>query len=166
MRLLRTFPAFTSDNKSRIGKQQCRRRIGLPRREQSAGVIEMQMRQHYGVDVFVREAGFGKRGEQHMVLFNNTVAFFQARFKKCANAGLKQHSLVTALTQSGGEQRAAGELQAVLVIGREPARPHQARGVAEHRAAVELLRIAENGPELDHHFTLKHTNGLRQQSRK
>jgi hypothetical protein len=49
--------------------------------------------------------------------------------------------------QRRGEQRATRQRDAVLVVRRRPLGPHGAGRVAEHRATVELLAVAEDGPE-------------------
>src|SRR5690606_1723799 len=56
-------------------------------------------------------------------------------------------TLFRSACQRRGQQRAAGQVDAVFRVHRGPAFPHRARRVAEHRAAIELLRIAQDRPE-------------------
>jgi len=107
-------------------------------------MIEVQVRQHHHVHVFVLEAGGMQRFEQHVAIFDDPVALAQLRFEERADAGLEQHRLAV---ERGREQCAARERDAVLRIRRGPARPQGARRVAEHRATIELLRVAEDRPE-------------------
>ena len=105
------------------------------------------MREHDRIDVLMTKAGLGQRIEQHMFVFDDTVAFFQFRFEERADTGLEQHGLAIEIVD---QQGAAGQRDAVLLVGRDPIRPHGAWHVAKHGAAVETLGITENGPEFHH----------------
>ena len=70
---------------------------------------------------------------------------------RTCDAGADKFVELTALEQAAllHQQAATGQRHAVGRIRRQPAGPHRARRVAEHRAAVELLRVAEYRPELN-----------------
>src|SRR5690606_25023858 len=145
VRVARALPAGGADHVGRVREQQPRRFALLPRRQQSAGVVEVQVREHHHVDVLVAEARLAQRFEQHVPVFLYAVALAQLRLEERADAGLEQHRLPG---QRRRQQRAARQLDPVELVRRRPAFPQRARRVAEHRAAVELLRVAEDGPEL------------------
>src|SRR5262249_11834268 len=95
--------------------------------------------------VAVIESGGKQRIEQHMARLDHPVAFAQFRLEECADAGLEQHGLAVEIID---QQRAAGERDAVLPVRRDPFFPHRFRHVAEHSAAIEALRVADDRPEL------------------
>ncbi|MNW09258.1 hypothetical protein D3C71_2062150 [compost metagenome] len=66
----------------------------------------------------------------------HAIAVAQPRLEECADPGLEQHRLAG---QRAGQQRAAGQFDAVELIGHRPFLPHRARCVAEHRTTIELL---------------------------
>ena len=144
VRLQRTLPMLGADDESRVREQQLRRTSFLPRCQQAAGVVEVEMAEHHHVDVLVREAGRAQRIQQHVAVFLHAEACAQLRLEERADAGLEQHRLAVERLR---QQRAAGQLDAVLRIGRRPFFPHGARRVAEHRAAIEFLGIAQQRPE-------------------
>ena len=141
----RALPACHADEIGRIRKQQARRLTFFPSREQTAGVVEMQVRDDDGIDVLVRKAGGAQRIEEYVMTFDDAVALPQTRFEERADAGLEQDGLAIEVVD---EQRAAGERDAVVRVGRDPFLPDRLRRVAEHRAAIELLRVAEDRPQL------------------
>ena len=107
----------------------------------------MQVRQHDDIDVFLAEPGGTQRIEQYMLRFLHAVAFAQLRLEKRTDAGFEQHALAV---QAIGQQRTASERNTVFGVGPDPFFPHAFGDVAEHGAAIEFLRIAEDGPQL--HF--------------
>ena len=48
--------------------QQPQRRVFLPRRQQTADVVEMQVRQHHHVDALVGQPDRSQRIEQHVAI--------------------------------------------------------------------------------------------------
>ena len=144
MRMQGALPVFGTDHVGRIREQQRGRLAFLPGREQAAGMVEVQVRKHDHVDVGVREAGRRERIEQHMVRFDHAIAFAQLRLEEGTDAGLEQHGLAG---QALDQQGAAGQRNRVGFIGRNPLLPDRLRRIAEHGAAVEALRIADDRPE-------------------
>jgi len=65
------------------------------------------------------------------------------RLEERADAGLEQHRLAA---ERAGQQRPAGQLDAVQVIGRCPFFPYGLGCVAEHRTTVQLLAVATDRP--------------------
>ena len=63
-------------NRSSVGS------AGSKRREQPAGVIEVQMAQHDDVDVLVRDAARRERAQQHVLALENAVARAQLRTRR------------------------------------------------------------------------------------
>ena len=144
MRRARARPGGLADDVARARKQELRRARLVERAEQTAGVIEMQVAQHDGVDVLVADAARRERAQQHVLALEHAVTRAQLRLEERADARLEQHRPAVQILD---EQAAARELEAVLAVGHEPLRPQIARHVAEHRAAVEALAIAFNRPE-------------------
>ena len=112
--------------------------------EEAAGMVEVQVRQHDDVDLLVAETGRLQVRQQHVIGFDHAKALPQLRLEEGTDAGFEQHRLAV---ERAGQQRAASELDAVAFVRRRPLLPHRPRRVAEHRATVELLRVAEDGPE-------------------
>ena len=139
MRFTRAPPVAGADHEGCIREQQPRRCALLPRREQPPGMVEVQVREHHHVDVLVLEAGRVQRLQQHVARLLHAVALAQGGFEERADPGFEQHRLAV---QRRGQQGAAGKVDAVVGVDLGPAFPHRLRRVAEHRAAVELLRIA------------------------
>ena len=79
MRVTRAFPRASVCDVARARKTQSERPTGGECAEQTAGAIEMQMAQDNRVDVFVRSAALPKRAQQHMLVFDDAVAFAQLR---------------------------------------------------------------------------------------
>ena len=127
-----------ADDEARLREQQLGLGAGLPGREQPTRVVEVQVGQDHDVDVLVAEADAGEGVEQHVPLLEHPEALAQARLEEGADAGLEEHAPGPVLH----EERAAGERDAVLLVGGDPAGPERPRGVAEHRAAVEALAVA------------------------
>ena len=101
-------------------------------------MIEVQMTQDHDVDAVVRHPAFLERVEQDVPRLHDAVACLEFRLEKGADTRLEQYALAVKIID---EHRAAGELDAVALVGRDPLRPHRARRVAEHRTAVEPLAI-------------------------
>src|SRR3546814_7175457 len=93
MRMPRALPLFGADEEGRVREQQLRRTPLRPRRQQAAGMVEVQVREHHHVDVLVPEAGRAQRVEQDVAILLHAVAFAQLRFEERADAGLEQHGL-------------------------------------------------------------------------
>ena len=140
MRMKRALPVFCADHEGGVRKQQLQRLVGLPRCQQAAGMVEMKMRKHDDVDVFVAEASRRQRFQQHVMRFNYAVTLAQLRLEKRANAGFEQH---VAAFQSTCHQAAASERNGVAVVRCDPFLPDRLGCIAEHRAAIEALRIAQ-----------------------
>ena len=100
-----------ADHVGGVREQQSRRLPFGPRRQHAAGVVEVQVRQHHDVDVLGLETRGRQRVEQHVALLDHAVALAQLRFEERADAGLEQHGLAI---ERAGQQRAAGQLDAVL----------------------------------------------------
>ncbi len=107
-------------------------------------MIEVQVAEHHHVDILVLEAGFAERIDQHMLAFLHAVALAHARVEERADTGFKQHGFAF---QRAGKQRTAGQLDAIELVRCRPFFPQRARRVAEHRAAIEALRVSTNRPE-------------------
>ena len=116
-----------------------------PRGQRAAGVIEVHVREHDDIDLLGRDVQRGERVEQHVTIFDDAEALAHRGLEERADAGLEQHGASAVLAH---EQRAAGEVDAILLVGRAPALPHRARRVAEHRPAVEPLRVAGDRMQL------------------
>ena len=102
------------------------------------------MAQHHHVDVLVREARVGQRIQQDVPVLDDAVALAQLRFEERADAGLEQHGLAVHRRRQQGP---AGQFDAIDVVGRRPLLPHRPRRIAEHRAAVQALRVSEYRPQ-------------------
>src|SRR3546814_3811349 len=89
MRMPRALPLFGADEEGRVREQQLRRTPLRPRRQQAAGMVEVQVREHHHVDVLVPEAGRAQRVEQDVAILLHAVAFAQLRFEERADAGLR-----------------------------------------------------------------------------
>src|SRR5688500_11112335 len=144
MRRAGSRPGRLADDVARSRKQELRWARFFERRQQPAGMIEVQMAQHARLNVLVPDAARRERAQQHVVVLVDAVARAQLRLEERADAGLEQHRFAVEVLD---EQTAARELEAILAVGREPLRPKVARHVAEHRPAIEALAIALNGPE-------------------
>src|SRR3546814_11846723 len=57
----------------------------------AAGVIEVQVRQHHYVDVFMRQADFGQRIQQYVARLDHAITLAQRRLEERTDAGLEQH---------------------------------------------------------------------------
>ena len=77
--------------------------------------------------------------EQHVVLLNHTVALFELGRKKSPDAGFAEHAAAALFDEQG----AAGEIDAIVRVGRAEALPERTWGVAKHGTAVEFLAVAE-----------------------
>jgi len=88
----------------------------------------------------VAEARLRQRIEQHVAVFDHAVALAHDGIEERTDACLEEH---VAPVEPCDEQAAARQRNAVLFVGLYPARPHGARRVAEHRTAVQALRIAD-----------------------
>src|SRR5690606_40565855 len=128
------------------------------RRQQAAGVVEVQVAEHHRVHVLVLETGRAQRFHQHVAVFLHAVTLAQLRLEERADAGLEQHRLAV---QRAGQQRAAGQVDAIVLVGAGPLLPHRLRRVAEHGAAVEFLRIAADGPEFHERMLALHPLRIR-----
>src|SRR5690606_11841584 len=79
------------------------------------------------------------------------------RLEEAADAGFEQHGLAG---QWRGQEGAAGQVDAVVLVGLQPAAPQRPRCVAEHRATVELLAVALQGPEFHRVASSSRTSAL------
>ena len=129
----RALPRAAAHDERRLGEEEAQRRAGLVRGEHAARVIEVEVAQHDDVDVLVREAARTERVEEHVAILGDAVARAYLRLEERADPRL-QEDLAVALVDERG---AARDLDAACVVRRVPAAPERARGVAEHRAAVE-----------------------------
>ena len=75
--------------------------------------------------------------------FDDAVALAQRGREERADAGLEEDLAITVLD----EHRAARERDPVPLVHTRPALPQRPGRVAEHRAAVEHLCVAGDGPE-------------------
>ncbi len=107
-------------------------------------MIEMQVAEHHHIDILVLEAGFAQRIDQYVLAFLHSVALAHARIEERPDTGFKQHGLAF---QRTGKQCAAGQLDAIELVGCRPFFPQRTRCVAEHRTAIEALRVSANRPE-------------------
>src|SRR3546814_8866673 len=82
-----------TDHEARVGKQQACWSAFLPRREQAASMVEMQMAENDHVDVFMSNAQAAQIVEQHMAFLAHAKTLAQSGLKKCADTGLEQHPL-------------------------------------------------------------------------
>jgi len=104
-------------------------------------MVEVQVREHHDVDVLVAEPRLMQRIEQDVAIFLHAVTLAQLRREEAADTGLEQHRLAV---QRGCEQGATRQVDAIESIRGHPLLPHRTRRVAEHRTAIELLRIPED----------------------
>ncbi len=107
-------------------------------------MVEVEVAQDDDVDVGVAHPGRDEAVEQHVPRLDDAVAIAQIRGEEGADAGLEEDAAAAVLDD---EQRAAGEGDAVSLVGVDPALPQRARRVAEHGAAVEALAVAGDGPQ-------------------
>ncbi len=107
-------------------------------------MIEMQVAEHDDINVLVLETCFAQRIDQYVLAFLHAIALTHARIEERPDTGFKQHGLAF---QRAGKQRTAGQLDAIELVRCRPFFPQRARRVAEHRAAVEALRVSTNRPE-------------------
>lgn len=107
-------------------------------------MIEVQVAEHHHVDILVLETGLAQRIDQHVLAFLHTVTLAHARIEERPDTGFKQHCLAF---QRAGKQRTAGQLDAIELVRCRPFFPQRTRRVAEHRAAIEALRVSTNRPE-------------------
>src|SRR5688500_7380605 len=98
----------------------------------------MEMREHHDVHVIRRYADLRERFHEHVSILLHPEALAELRLEEGANAGLQENGP----TVLAHEQRAAGERDAAMLVRGRPLLPHRLRAVAEHRAAVEPLRVA------------------------
>ena len=68
VRMRRALPMLGAHHVRRVGEQQPQRRVFLPRRQQTADVVEMQVRQHHHVDALVGQPDRSQRIEQHVAI--------------------------------------------------------------------------------------------------
>jgi hypothetical protein len=108
--------------------------------QQSSSVIEVQVRQHDHVDVLVPEAVSRQRVEQAMPFILDAEPFAQLRREERSDPRFEQDPSTAGLLHQCGP---AGQRNAILLVGGDPLRPQRLRRVAEHGAAVEALRVAE-----------------------
>ena len=145
----RALPRRRADDVAGVRERERRRGAVLPRGEHAARVVEVQVRQHDDVDLLRRDAEFLEAVEQHMAVLLHAEALPQRRREEGADAGLEQDEAAAVVDQ----QAPAGEVDAVVLVGRRPPRPQRLRRVAEHRAPVELLPVAEHRPGAAAHRT-------------
>jgi hypothetical protein len=101
-------------------------------------VIEVQVRQHDHVDVLGSDAERAERFEEDVALLHDAVTGAKRGLEERPDASLAQYDPVV----RAHDQAAASERDPVLRVGANPALPHRFRGVTEHRATVEPLRVA------------------------
>ena len=102
-------------------------------------MIEVQVRDHDCIDVLVGEPGRTQRLEQDVAILYHAVALAHARLEECPDAGFEQHVLAI---EPLHEQATARERDAIVLVRFDPACPHGAGRIAEHRTAIELLSVA------------------------
>jgi hypothetical protein len=140
----RALPGPGADHPLRAWERQRRRRALGPRGERAAGVIEVQVRQHDHVDVRGLHPEPLQVIEQHVPALDDAEPLAHRRREERADAGLEQdRAPAVAHQQAPTRQR-----DAVGRVGRDPLLPHRPRRVAEHRASIEPLRVAEDRVEL------------------
>ena len=151
----RALPGLGPDDVGRPGEHQLRGDAGLERRQRTAGVVEVEVREHHHVDVVGGDAVRREGLEEDVAVLDDTVPLAQGRLEERADAGLEQdHPVLVA-----DHKAAAGQRNPVALVGWDPLLPHRLRSVPEHRAAVEALRIAEHRRQGPHvtcvlpHFT-------------
>ena len=86
----RALPRLRADDVGRAREHERRRDVLLPRREQPAGVVEVEMRQHDDIDVVRLDPDLGERVEQHVRRLDHPVALAQRRLEERADAGLEE----------------------------------------------------------------------------
>src|SRR4051812_31833950 len=90
---------------------------------------------------------------------DDAVPLAQLWIEERADAGLQQDRLVAV----AHDHAPARERDPVVLVRLDPLLPHRARSVAEHRATVEALRVAEYRRQRSHRksFTTDLTSGPR-----
>ena len=140
--MLGALESFPAHDEVGVGKQEPHRLVGLVGAQQSAGMVEVQMRQDDAVDVDVGEPCLLQIVEQDMSLLLDAEAVAKLRGEESSDTGFKQDLAVAVFDQ----QRPARERDSIELVGLDPLAPERARRVAKHRAAVQTLRIAQNRP--------------------
>ncbi len=102
-------------------------------------MVEVQVTEHHDVDVLVRDTARLQGAQQNVLVFEDAVPGSEPGLEEHADAGFEQHPLALYVL---GQDRAARQFYAVVLIRFQPPGPQRPRRVAEHRAAVEPLAIA------------------------
>ena len=129
--LPRVFP----DDVARVAKHQFGCGAFAVSSKHTAGVIEVQVRQHHDVDVRRLHADRCQVAQQHVLALLHAVSLAQLRREERANACLEQDRAIAVLDQ----QATAREVNAVGIINDCPMTPHGLRRVPKHGAAIQLL---------------------------
>ena len=87
--MLGALPCVPTHHECGVRKQELHRLCRVVGPQQPSRVVEVKMRQHDAVDVFVGEAGFLQIVEQDVPLFLNAEAVAHLRRKECADSGLE-----------------------------------------------------------------------------
>jgi hypothetical protein len=108
-------------------------------------MIEVQVGQNDNVDVASSNTELGKRVDKDVPVLLDTETLTKLWFEERTNPGLEQDVADRRMgrpTVFLHEQSATCERDAIALIGRRPLLPNRTGTMAEHRTAVETLRVA------------------------